>query len=74
MNRLDLDGIINNVMQLLGLIVMFAGAYEDIVSCIVFGGIIYLAYIIKEEHRESKETFMRLLYGKVKSKQESNGR
>lgn len=74
MNRLEIDGISYYAMQLLGLITMFVGIYEDMVSCIVFGGIIYLAYIIKEEHRESKETFMRLLYGKAKSKQESNGR
>lgn len=74
MNRLDLDGIFYYIMQLIGLIGMFASVCEDMVSGIVFCGIIYLAYVVKEEHRESKETFMRLLYGKVKDKQESNGR
>lgn len=74
MNRLEIDGLFYYAMQLLGLIGMVVGLYEDMVSCIVFSGVIYLAYIIKEEHRESKETFMRLLYGKIKDKQESNGR
>lgn len=74
MNRLGLDGIINNVMQLVGLIGMFAGMCEDMILQTVFCGIIYLAYVEKEEHRKSKEMFVRLLYGKAKSKQESNGR
>ena len=74
MNRLDIDGIFNHVMQLVCLIGMVAGMCENMILPIVFCGIIYLAYVEKEEHRESREMFVRLLYGKVKSKQESNGR
>ncbi len=74
MDRLDIDGIFNHVMQLVCLIGMVAGMCEDMILPIVFCGIIYLAYVEKEEHRESREMFVRLLYGKAKSKQESNGR
>lgn len=67
-NRIDKDEIFNYVMQLISLIGMIAGMYEDMILPIVFCGIIYLAYVEKEEHRENREMFARLLYGKAKSK------
>ena len=72
-NRIDKDEIFNYVMQLVCLIGMVAGMCEDMILPIVFCGIIYLAYVEKEVHLENREMFARLLYGKDKSKQESNG-
>lgn len=74
MDRLNIDGMFNYVVQLVCLIGMIAGMCEDMILPVVFCGIIYLAYVEKEAHRASREMFVRLLYGKAKSKQESNGR